>query len=287
MEEDFNDLLSDFFAEAREGLQRVEDNLLALEQGDRDAIQCVFRALHTIKGNSSFLDLMAINRLSHKLEDLLDDMRSGRLQVHSGHIDLLLAGVDRLRRLMDEHPAEIGIDDLLDRVAALHPAAEAEALPEEAVASETFDGLLALLKAEQGTSDASSDASASEIPIPGFPGYLLQEGLVESEILLEALINQDLLSEHPVLALRRALKLSAKQCIGLCLLLREELPSAMKVARRHGLAGTWGTDRFRAEMLSRRPSLAQILVTTERASAEEVQNWLAQMMESKQPTRGI
>ena len=66
-----------FFVESAEILERLSGEVSALEAKPRDAeaINAVFRSLHTIKGNSSFLSLDGITKISHAAETLLDKAR--------------------------------------------------------------------------------------------------------------------------------------------------------------------------------------------------------------------
>ena len=101
------ELLLGFVTEALEHLQSIEVNILLLEDvpDDQEALAAVFRPFHTIKGVSGFLNLQDINHLSHALENLLDQARSGRLVVAGEAIDVILAGVDQLRQMIMEAQA--------------------------------------------------------------------------------------------------------------------------------------------------------------------------------------
>lgn len=98
------ELMSGFVAEALEHLESIEVNALVLEDSpeDSEALNAVFRPFHTIKGVSGFLNLTAINKLAHALENLLDQARSGSLTIGSEAIDVILSGVDMLRRMINE-----------------------------------------------------------------------------------------------------------------------------------------------------------------------------------------
>ena len=98
------ELLAGFVAEALEHLESIEVNSLVLEDTpeDQEALNAVFRPFHTIKGVSGFLNLKGINHLAHALENLLDQARSGKLIIGSEAIDVILAGVDMLRQMIEE-----------------------------------------------------------------------------------------------------------------------------------------------------------------------------------------
>ena len=107
-------LLEAFLAESDEGLTAAEEALLVLERAPDDAasLASVFRAIHTLKGNSGIFDFDAMTRVAHAMEDLLDRLRAGQTVVSNGIITMLLECVDVLRGLLFES----------DRTRALSPA---------------------------------------------------------------------------------------------------------------------------------------------------------------------
>ena len=94
------ELIADFIVEAREHLQAIEQNLLAVEQNadSTEPIHAIFRAFHTIKGIAGFLELTDIREVSHETESLLDHARNGDLKLTAQVIDVILAAADYLNR---------------------------------------------------------------------------------------------------------------------------------------------------------------------------------------------
>ncbi len=123
-------LLMDFIAETGEHLEQIEKGLLALEQDpeDKDVLNDIFRSVHTIKGSSEYLGMARIAELTHKLENLLDDIRQGKRSVDDALIDLLMAAGDRIGLLVEDlerdQAEQAQIDDLLEQIEALGPNAE-------------------------------------------------------------------------------------------------------------------------------------------------------------------
>jgi two-component system, chemotaxis family, sensor kinase CheA len=102
---DFDDsLLDEFIAEANEHLLSIEDDFLALERQkeapEQELVDKVFRAIHSVKGGAAFVGLGTIKELAHAMENLLSKVRSGELELQSGHIDALLQGVDLLNTMV-------------------------------------------------------------------------------------------------------------------------------------------------------------------------------------------
>ena len=78
-----DELTSVYVQESREQLAEMEAGLLQLEQvpDDRDTINGVFRAAHTIKGGSGVIECHFIEHFTHLVENLLDALRNGELDV--------------------------------------------------------------------------------------------------------------------------------------------------------------------------------------------------------------
>ena len=93
-----------FLAEIDEMLQRFEEALVNLEStpDDQDLLQEIFRAAHTIKGNSSTIGHTRMAALTHAMETRLDDVRKGVAAVTPELVEALLKGGDVLKLLRDE-----------------------------------------------------------------------------------------------------------------------------------------------------------------------------------------
>ncbi|MDI9237435.1 chemotaxis protein CheW [Lysobacter sp. LF1] len=134
-----------FFEESRENLDAMEAGLLALESGSADAetINVVFRAAHSIKGGAATFGFAAISELTHQLETLLDEARSGRRQLDPDAIGALLVAGDSLRGLLGA--AEHG--DAID----------------EAGLKRAHDGLARMMGRESKAASSAAAASKAEI----------------------------------------------------------------------------------------------------------------------------
>ncbi|OGP52216.1 MAG: hypothetical protein A2Y79_13070 [Deltaproteobacteria bacterium RBG_13_43_22] len=99
-----NELLEIYFIEAEDLLQRIEKSLLALEESPEDPaqVQEVFRAVHTMKSSAAMVGFDAISEYAHLLENLLDRLRSGRLQPSRSLISHLLTGQGLLRIMVEK-----------------------------------------------------------------------------------------------------------------------------------------------------------------------------------------
>jgi two-component system chemotaxis sensor kinase CheA len=97
-----DEILSVFTVEAREQLEAMEAGLMQLEQGDRDpeTINAVFRAAHTIKGGAGVVEIHSVEKFTHVLENVLDRLRNGEIEVSGDMISALLAGCDHIGALL-------------------------------------------------------------------------------------------------------------------------------------------------------------------------------------------
>ena len=91
-----------FFEEAAEGLETLEQGLLALAErgGDAETLNAVFRAAHSMKGGAATFGFRALAGFTHLLETLLDELRGGRRAMDEALADALLESVDVLRDLL-------------------------------------------------------------------------------------------------------------------------------------------------------------------------------------------
>ena len=91
-----------FFEESFESLDAMESSLLDLEVGtaDKELVNSIFRAAHSIKGGAGIFKFEHIITFAHAAETLLDEMRSGEHLVTQILIDLLLRSVDVLRMML-------------------------------------------------------------------------------------------------------------------------------------------------------------------------------------------
>ncbi len=111
-----NDLISDFIAETREGLEVLDIELVKFEQdpSNIELLSGVFRLIHTIKGTCGFLGLVRLQSVAHAAENVLAEFRSASLDVTPAAVSAILDTVDAIRTLVGglaRHGAEPAGDD--------------------------------------------------------------------------------------------------------------------------------------------------------------------------------
>ncbi|MCK9531570.1 MAG: chemotaxis protein CheA [Gammaproteobacteria bacterium] len=131
-----DEILQDFLIEATEILEKLNEQLVDLEQrpDDRELLNAVFRGFHTIKGGAGFLNLTALVDVCHRAEDVFNLLRSGQKRITSQLMDTMLPVLDvlnaqfeHLRAGEEPEPAEAA---LLQQLEALnHPDGEEEVAP--------------------------------------------------------------------------------------------------------------------------------------------------------------
>ena len=98
-----DELTGVFVQESREQLAEMEAGLLALEANPEETgdINAIFRAAHTIKGGAGVVECSYLESFTHKVENLLDQLRDGRLSPSEMRISLLLDCADHIGLLLD------------------------------------------------------------------------------------------------------------------------------------------------------------------------------------------
>jgi two-component system chemotaxis sensor kinase CheA len=91
-----------YLEESFEGLAAMESNLLTLPEGtpDTEVVNTIFRAAHSMKGGAGTFGFSELIHLTHILETLLDEMRSGKRNVTAENREALLQSVDVLRVIL-------------------------------------------------------------------------------------------------------------------------------------------------------------------------------------------
>lgn len=102
MEEEFDEVVSEFLVESYENLDRLDQDLLALEEnpGELSILGSAFRTIHTIKGTCGFLGYSKLERVTHVGENLLSRLRDGALVLDAEITTALLEMVDAVRAML-------------------------------------------------------------------------------------------------------------------------------------------------------------------------------------------
>ena len=122
---EMEEIVKVFFEESFEGLDAMESGLLTLDvHADRETINTIFRAAHSIKGGAGTFGFMEIAQFTHSVETLLDEMRNGMRAVSNDAVQVLLQAVDVIREMTQSAQAKqpivtVGADALSGELARI------------------------------------------------------------------------------------------------------------------------------------------------------------------------
>ena len=116
-----------------QSLQILEDmghDLLALESrpDDAEAMTRLRRGAHTLKGDSACVDLEGVTQISHKIEDVLDAVLTGKIAFDRRSVDVILESLDAVKAAIDD--SEVGdvpadsVKDVVDALTAIQNLAD-------------------------------------------------------------------------------------------------------------------------------------------------------------------
>jgi len=122
---EMEEIVKVFFEESFEGLDAMESGLLTLDShADRETINTIFRAAHSIKGGAGTFGFLEISQFTHSVETLLDEMRNGMRPVTPDAVQVLLQSVDVIREMTQSAQAKqpivtVGADALSRELARI------------------------------------------------------------------------------------------------------------------------------------------------------------------------
>ena len=160
--------LQTFVAESNELLEQLEQSLLQLESqpDDRDLLDAIFRAAHTIKGSAGMFGFEAIVAFTHRVESLLDRLRAGDLNLTPPLCALLLRCGDHIKSLVGPAIEETPLEEAVVTLGSELSAALDYVLEGGAAAlsprSSTHDALADDVAAFLGNGDAPPPPAPSE-----------------------------------------------------------------------------------------------------------------------------
>lgn len=99
---DFNNYIDVFIDESREHLQVLNESLLELEKnpGDLEIVNRIFRAAHTLKGMAATMGYNDLANLTHIMENVLDEIRNGKIEVSPDILDTIFLAIDDLESMV-------------------------------------------------------------------------------------------------------------------------------------------------------------------------------------------
>ena len=120
---DVSQYLQIFIEESKDNLQTLNENLLNLENNptDTETLNAIFRVAHTLKGMAGTMGFVKMQKLTHTVENVLSEIRSGNVTVNSNIVDVLFQSLDALENYVEEivNTSNEGNEEYTDLVSAL------------------------------------------------------------------------------------------------------------------------------------------------------------------------
>lgn len=100
--DEMKEIINDFIVESGELVESAMQDIITIEEKqDDEIINSIFRAVHTIKGTSSFLGFDSLSKLAHKTEDLLGMIRKGEISINRNITDVLIESLDIIKTMIE------------------------------------------------------------------------------------------------------------------------------------------------------------------------------------------
>ena len=101
-------LINTFLEESADLISNLEEALLTLEDNpkDKEAINGVFRVMHTLKGSGAMFGFENITNFTHQLESLYDKIRNGETPLSTEIFNVTLQSVDHIKAILESKDSE-------------------------------------------------------------------------------------------------------------------------------------------------------------------------------------
>ena len=135
---DMNQYLEIFIDESKEHLQEMNQILLDLEKqpDNLELLDAIFRIAHTIKGMAGTMGYTKITNLTHKMENVMHEIRSGDVDVKEEIVDILFECFDALEEyvenlIMTGEEGSLDTDNLIKKLSMVLEGEPVEKIEEE------------------------------------------------------------------------------------------------------------------------------------------------------------
>lgn len=154
-----------FLEESEDQIEELNSNLLLLEKDhqNEEIINDIFRAAHSLKSSAAFVGLYNLSDLSHKMENLLQKIREGSLEVNVNLVNILFKCFDLIRHVISEVANGKKVD---------------EPYTEMITELENYEKNLSSSETSSQPSPKNSEKSSSGNPSGGKPGTEAGDGRV-------------------------------------------------------------------------------------------------------------
>ena len=163
------ELLKDFFSEAHMQVDTLEQNVLVIENDgtNKDAVDEIFRAAHTLKGGSATVEMMELSHFTHLVEDVFDAIRSDQVAVNEDVVDTLLEAIDVIKAMLDQRMNgsvyQEDISKVQARLSGLLPGKSPAKLPARKADTAAAPAVSKAVQPAAGTAKSATVACISEL----------------------------------------------------------------------------------------------------------------------------
>lgn len=168
---DVSQYLEIFIDESKEHLQSLSDELMVLEKEpeNQDTINEIFRAAHSLKGMAGTMGYKRMQNLTHNMENVLSEIRNGKMKVSSGLVDVLFQCLDALESYVAniQNSSDEGTDDNENIVKELN-AVLSGASPQQTAEEST---------ASAGEEKTEGEAKHKNVPLADFEKHAVNEAI--------------------------------------------------------------------------------------------------------------
>ncbi|QTM02301.1 chemotaxis protein CheA [Brachyspira hyodysenteriae] len=170
---DSDEFISIFLSEANEIVEGLENDLVLLEdnKSDEDLLNKIFRSAHTLKSSAGTVGFTIMSELNHVAENLLEKVRSGKLDVTPQMITVLLEFLDTVKLMLQnivdgksETEGVTNIDSLKAKIKAIadgNDVSTAAATPKASPEPKKEEPAKEEAKTEEKKEDTKTESPAS------------------------------------------------------------------------------------------------------------------------------
>ena len=196
-----------FLVDSYETINKLESDLVALEKHsiNPELIQCIYRSLHTLKGNSGFLGLDTLQSLAHAGENLLACLQDGKMIVTPEITNVLLQAIDGIKQILycletTGKQGDYNYNSLLKNLASITSSEQTEKAQTE-VSLDYEDSWPQLEKVDNysqnlSTTDAQQKLSVEEQPLPEKTEQLFNTSEISSTLPFSGNLSEDILTTN-------------------------------------------------------------------------------------------
>ena len=194
---DVSQYLEIFIDETNEHLQNLSDCIMSLEKDpeNMDTINEIFRAAHSLKGMAGTMGFKRMQHLTHDMENVFQEVRSGNMKVTSGLVDVLFQCLDAIDAYLEnvKESSDEGTEDneaIIQELNAIlaaetgsapeEKAAPAEEKKEEPAAQNGYEKKYQNAELSEKEKDAIKSAEERGANVYGITVYIQEECLLKA-----------------------------------------------------------------------------------------------------------